>query len=390
MNTRPPMLATWIADEPDRVDHQETKERSMKRRTFLRTGALAATAAATGLATPAIAQGRRELKMVTSWPKNLPGLGVGAERLAKKITDLTDGQLRVRVYAAGELVPPFQAFDAVSGGTAEMYHSASFLYLGKHQAFAFFSTMPFGLTSVESNGWLYFGGGQELWDELSARYNLKPFSVGNAGVSMFGWMRREIKTLDDFRGLKYRMAGVVGEIMRRMGVAVVNLPPSELFAALQSGAIDGAEWASPFIDIGLGFHRVAKYYYYPGIHEPGTTIDMSINLAVWNSLTKFQQEAIRAAAAWENDVMLAEFVARNGPALKALIEKHGVQVRRFSNEIIKEMAKNAEEIVAEMMAADPMTKKIGDSYYAFRAQALEWSNHSETAYLDARRIALSN
>jgi TRAP-type mannitol/chloroaromatic compound transport system substrate-binding protein len=250
--------------------------------------------------------------------------------------------------------------------------------------------MPFGLTSVESNGWLYFGGGQALWDELSAQHNLKPFPVGNAGVSMFGWMRREIKTLDDLRGLKYRMAGVVAEIMRRMGVAVVNLPPAELFAALQSGAIDGAEWASPFIDIGLGFHRVAKYYYYPGIHEPGTTIDMSINLGVWNSLTRFQQEAIRAAAATENDLMLAEFVARNGPALQALIQQHGVQVRRFSDEIIKEMAKQTDQVVNEMMAADAMTKKIGDSYYAFRAQALEWSSYSETAYLEARRMALSS
>ena len=360
----------------------------MQRREFLKSagGATGAAVAATTLAKPAIAQSARELKMVMTWPKNLPALGVGAQRLAKRIEQFSGGELTVKVYGGGELVPPFEVFDAVSGGTADMYHSASYYFQGKSQAFNFFTTVPYGLTAGEATAWVRFGGGQELWDELSAGFNMKPFLVGNTGVQMGGWFAKEIQSLDDFKGLKFRAPGLGGEVFRKVGVAVTNLPPAEILPALQSGAIDGTEWVSPYSDLSFGFHKIVKFYYYPGIHEPGSMLDFSVNLDVWNSLTETQQEMIRAATQAENDLVAAEYNARNSQALDTLINEHGVQLRRFSNDILQALGEAAGTVLAEAAAADDITRRVYESYIGFRKNALRWSRYGEQEFLQARLL----
>ena len=360
----------------------------MKRRNFL-TGAAAAGvagAAASTLSAPAIAQGKRELKMVTTWPKNFPGLGTSAERLALRISEMTDGQLTVKVFAAGELVPAFEAFDAVSSGTADMYHGAEYYWQGKNPALNFFTTVPFGFIPSEINAWIYFGGGQELWDELSAGFNLKPFLVGNTGVQMGGWFNKEIKSLEDFKGLKIRMPGLGGEVCRRIGASVVNLPGGEIFAALQSGAIDATEWVGPWNDLAFGLYKVAKFYYYPGWHEPGAAISSAMNKGVWESLSKPQQTIVSSVMAAENALVLAEFDARNEGSLEVLINKHGAQLREFPNDVLEAIGTASGQVVREAGESSPLAKKIYDSFIGFRREAIAWGEIAEQAYLNARLL----
>ena len=356
----------------------------MERRSFL-TGAAAGTAAAGTLATPAIAQGQRELRMVTTWPKNFPGLGTGAQRIADRITAITDGALTVRLYASGELVPPFESFDAVGQGTADLYHGASYYWQGKNLGFNFFAAVPFGLTASELEAWVHYGGGQALWDELSEPFNVKPFLGGNTGSQMGGWFRKEVGTVEDIQGLKIRMPGLGGEVMRRVGAAAISLPGGEIFPSLQSGAIDATEWVGPWNDLAFGFYRIAKFYYYPGMHEPGTGLDVGINLDVWNSLTNSQRAAVEAACHAENDTTLAEFNAQNGAALDTLLTQHDVQLRRFSDEIYSAFATAAQEVLNETGAADSeITRKIFTSFADFRKKAVSWTALSDSAYTDLR------
>lgn len=360
----------------------------MNRRKFLSATAAGAAgiAAAASFPKPGIAQGKRDLKLVMTWPKNLPALGIGAQRIAKRIEEFSEGQLKIKVYGGGELVPPLEVFDAVSSGSADFYHSASYYFQGKSKAFNFFTTVPFGLTSSEMSAWLYYGGGQELWDELAAGFNLKSFPVGNTGVQMGGWFAKEIKELDDFKGLKFRMPGLGGEVLRRLGVAVTNLPPQEILPALQSGAIDGTEWVGPYSDLSFGFYKVVKYYYYPGIHEPGSMLDFSVNLDVWKSLTETQQNIIRTAAAAENELVTSEFNALNSDALETLINKHGVQLRQFSNEILNAVGEASGEVMAEVANSDEMTKKVFDSFVGFRKKAMRWSRYGDQSFWNARLL----
>src|SRR5215813_13066180 len=262
-----------------RLSPRETKNsrrRAMDRRGFLtRAGAVAGVAAT--FPAPAIAQGARELKMVTSWPKGLPGLGTSAERLGRGITAITGGRLQVKVFGAGELVSAFEVFDAVSGGVADMYHSAEYYWEKRSPAFNFFAAVPFGFTADEIAAWIQFGGGQALWDELSAGFNIKPLMSTNTGVQMGGWFTKEVSGPDGLRGLRYRMPGMGGEVLRRLGAVVVNVPGGEITAALKSGAIDASEWVGPWNDMILGLHKVSKFYYYPGFHEPGTILSLGIN-----------------------------------------------------------------------------------------------------------------
>ena len=325
----------------------------MKRREFIKGAAVAgvATAAATTLAAPAISQGIKEIKMVTSWPKNFPGLGTTATQLAKRITTMSEGKLNVRVFAAGELVSAFESFDAVASGDADSYHAAEYYWQGKSKGFNFFASVPFGLTASELTAWIRFGGGQELWDELSAEFDIKPFLAGNTGVQMGGWFAKEINTVDDWKGLKFRMPGLGGEVLRRMGAAVVNLPGGEIFPALQSGAIDGTEWVGPWNDLAFGFYRIVKFYYWPGFHEPGTGLSFALNRKFWEGLTGTEKAIIESAAAAMNDFAYAEFNGRNADALKTLVEDHGVQLRKFSDEILNTVGGIAGEVVAEPRVA---------------------------------------
>ena len=360
----------------------------MKRRKFLSTAAVGAgaAAAAPALPKPAISQGIKEIRLVTTWPKNFPGLGTGAERLAQRITQGSEGKLQAKVFAAGELVPPFESFDAVSGGTAEIYHGAEYYWQGKSKAFNFFAAVPFGLTATEMNGWIYHGGGQELWDELAADFDIKPFLAGNTGVQMGGWFNKEVNSLDDYAGLKIRMPGLGGEVLRQIGAAAVNLPGGEIFAALQSGAIDATEWVGPWNDLAFGFYKVAKFYYYPGFHEPGTALGSGINRQFWEGLSSDQQAMIENAMAAENNFTLAEFTARNNDSLNELVSKHGVQVRRFSDDVMNAIGAASGQVVADAAAGDPLTQRVYDSFIQFRRNSISWSRLSDQAFLDARLL----
>ncbi|MEM7695594.1 MAG: TRAP transporter substrate-binding protein [Pseudomonadota bacterium] len=362
----------------------------MDRRSFLKTTAAAGAAAAatTTLAAPALSLGRVEWKMVTTWPKNFPGLGTGAQRAADRITQLTDGRITVKLFAAGELVPPFESFDAVANGTAEMYHGADYYWQGKHPAFAFFTAVPMGLTAQEIDAWIMHGGGQALWDELAAGFGVKPFMCGNTGVQMGGWFAKEINSLDDLKGLKFRMPGLGGEALRQLGVNVIALPGGEIFPALQSGAIDGTEWVGPWNDLAFGFYRIAKNYYYPGFHEPGSMLAAGVNKAAFDALSAADQAIVEHACIVENNFMTAEFVAKNGQALDTLINQHGVTLRKFPADVFDGFAAASEEVIANAGAHDDLAKRTMESFMKARADFGGWTRISDQAYSDERARVL--
>lgn len=357
----------------------------MNRRKFLyTTGTVGATIAVSSFPAPAIAQGIRELKMVSTFVKNFPGLGTSAARLVERIQRASDGKLRVKLYNAGELVGALEVFDVVSKGDADIYFSSEYYYLGKSKAFGFFGAVPFGLTMDEYYAWLYYGGGQQLWDELSGQFGLKPFVSSNTGVQMGGWFNKEIKTLDDFKGLKFRMPGIGGEVMRRLGAAVVTLPPPEIFQALQSGTIDGTEWIGPWHDLAFGFYKIAKFYYWPGFHEPSSVTSYAVNRKVWDSLPRDQQELLKMAFESEAHLQSSEYDAGNPIALDTLLTKHNVQLRQFSDDIVKEIARQSAAVVNELGNSDPMAKKVWDSYREFAKRSVDWAKIGIQGYLNAR------
>ena len=362
----------------------------MDRRSFLKKASLASgAAAASTLAAPAIAQDKRTLRMVTTWPKNFPGLGTSAQRLADSITAMTDGRLTVKLYAAGELVPAFESFDAVSTGTADLYHASEYYFQGKHKAFNFFSSVPMGLTANELDAWVNHGGGQELWDELSAKFNIKPFMAGNTGVQMGGWFNKEIKSVEDLKGLKIRMPGLGGEVLRRLGASAVALPGGEIFPSLQSGAIDATEWVGPWNDLAFGFYKITKFYYYPGFHEPGSGMSCGVNMEVFNSLSKSDQAIIQRACMAENNLNYSEFNARNGRALDVLINKHKVVLKKFPDDVFDAIGKAAEEVAREVAETDELTKRVYESYLAARKDLAGWGSIAEQVYTSYRNRAIS-
>lgn len=355
------------------------------RRRFLGTAAVAAAAAP--LAAPAYAQGKRELKMTTGWPSKFPGLGVASQRIADAITAGTDGRLTVKVFGAGELVPPFEAFDAVASGAADMYHAAEYYWAGKSTAFNFFSGVPFGMTTSEHNAWVYHMGGQELWHEVSAEFGLIAFMAGNSSAQAGGWFNKEINSVEDLKGLKFRIPGFGGNVIEEVGGTAVSLPGGEIFAALQSGAIDAGEMAGPWIDLGFGFYKAAKYFYNPGFQEPTSAESLGINLDLWNELSAADQAVIKAAAAQENVMNPADFIANHSRSLKVLLEEHGVQLRSYPDEVMVELGKATAKVLADAAAADPLTKKVYDSYMPVLEELSGWTEQSEQAYLRARSLA---
>jgi TRAP-type mannitol/chloroaromatic compound transport system substrate-binding protein len=359
----------------------------MERRKFLKGAAAGGVAAAAAtVSAPAISQGIKQLKMVTTWPKNFPGLGTGAERLAQRINTMSGGSLEVKVYAGGELVPPFESFNAVRDGKAEMSHSVSYYWQGHSPAFNFFAAVPYGFNAAEHAAWMLWGDGHKLWTELCDQFNIVPFMRASTGVQMGGWFRKEMKTMDDFKGLKFRMPGLGGEVLRRLGATVVNLPGGEIFPALQAGTIDGTEWVGPWNDLAFGFYKVAKYYYWPGFHEPCTTGEVLVNKKVWQGLSKQQQEIISVAIQAEATIELAEFNYKSGDALDALLTKHKVQLRKFPNDMLKNMGQAAIDVVAEVGNKDPFTKKVYESFVAARKKAIGWSALGEQGYMNARSL----
>jgi TRAP-type mannitol/chloroaromatic compound transport system substrate-binding protein len=323
-------------------------------------------------------------KMVTTWPKNFPGLGTGANYLAELITAMSGGRIEVKVYGANELVPAFEVFGAVSAGTAELGHGASYYWKGKSEAAQFFSAVPFGLTAEEMNAWLYHGGGMELWAETYAPFGLVPLAAGNTGVQMAGWFNREINSLEDLQGLKMRIPGLGGEVLARAGGTPVSLPGGELFTSLQSGAIDATEWVGPYNDLAFGLYKAAKYYYYPGWHEPGTTLECMVNKQAFDALPGELQIVVSNAARVANQDMYAEYIARNNQALQTLVEEHQVEVRKLPDPVLARLRDLSAQVVEEIAAKDALSKRVYESFQRFRQQATQWSNISQRAYLNAR------
>jgi TRAP-type mannitol/chloroaromatic compound transport system substrate-binding protein len=337
------------------------------------------------VAVPAIARAQsRRWRMVTSWPKRLPGPGMSAERVAERIAALSGGRLQITVQAAGEVVPAFEVLDAVGGGVAEMGHTASFYWQGKQPAAAFFTTVPFGLTPSEHVAWVDAGGGQALWDALYAPFGVKPFMGGNTGVCMGGWFRRELKTLDDIKGLKIRSLGLGGEVYRRLGATPQTTPPGEILTSLQSGVLDGAEFVGPGTDIALGLYRVAPNYYGPGFNKPNGTGECIVSLKAWEALDSEMKAIIAHACAVEASFALSEMERLNAEALAAMVERFNVQLRTFPPDIVAAARKRATDVMAELAGRNEMAQKIHDSYAAFRNRTALWSRVSLKAVLDAR------
>jgi TRAP-type mannitol/chloroaromatic compound transport system substrate-binding protein len=348
-------------------------------------------AAAVGSRTDqAVQQETFQWKLVTTWPKNFPGLGNGAENFARYVEEMSAGRLTVKVYGAGELVPPFEIFDAVSQGVADAGHGAAYYWKGKIPASVFFTAVPFGFTAQEINGWLHHGGGLELWREAYAPANIVPFAGGNSGVQMAGWFNREINSVEDLKGLKMRIPGLAGEVFAAAGGTAVRIPGGELYTSLQTGVIDALEWVGPYNDLAFGFHEVARYYYYPGWHEPGSMLELIVNRDSLEALPEDLQAIVTYAARAANQEMLDEFTARNNAALKELVETHGVQLRRLPDDVLRALWEGSETAMQELVASDPLAARVHASFTSFYEGVRAYHRISEQAYINARDLVLES
>ena len=353
----------------------------MQRRTFLTTGAIGT--AATALASPAIAQDKRQWKMVTAWPKNLPGPGVAAQLLADRITTLSGGRIEVKLFPAGELVPGRGVFDAVSEGTAELYHAVPAYWGSKSKGILLFGSQPFGLRADEQVGWMMHGGGQELYDEMYGRFGIKPFLCGNSGPQWGGWFREEIESVEDLQGLKMRTPGFAGEVMSEVGVAVTNIPPGELYSALERGTIDALEWVGPALDFQMGFHQIAKYYY-SGWQEPGAEVQFLINQKTWDELPEELQEILRVSMRTAAYDMYIQSTHESGVAWDRMKEDYpNVTHKTFPPEVIEALREATEKLLAEESEKDELAREIITSQQEYLKQVRQWTNISDKAYLNS-------
>ena len=303
----------------------------MDRRSFLkRSGAVAATATAATVAAPAIVQAKTEMAIVSTWPRDFPGLGISAQRLAKRIPELTEGRINVTYFASGEKVGAFDSFDEVASGKSQAYIAADYYWKGKHPGWAYFTAVPFGLVFSEMEAWMKYAGGQQLLDEIGAEFGVKGFACGNTGVQMGGWFNKEMESAEDFKGLKMRIPGLGGDVLAKLGASPVSLPGSQIYENLVSGAVDATEWVGPYNDYFMKFYEAAKYYYYPGMHEPASQLSLGMNKSWWEGLSKTDQAIIEAACNEENSRQMAETNANNGSFLNKLINDHGVKLREPS------------------------------------------------------------
>ena len=325
-----------------------------------------------------------EWKLVTTWPKGLPGLGSAPENFARRVGEMSNGRLTVRVYGAGEVVPPFEVFDAVSQGVAEMGHGASYYWKGKIPSSVFYTAVPFGMTAQEMNGWLHYGGGLELWRELYAPFGVRPFAGGSTGVQMAGWFNRELKSASDLDGLKMRIPGLAGEVFAASGGTAVRLAGGEIYTSMQTGVIDAVEWVGPYNDRTLGLMEVAEYYYYPGWHEPGAMLEFTVNQAAFDRLPADLQAIVEGAARATNQDMLDEFTARNNESLTTLLEEHSTKLRPLPDDVMDVLHSNAVIALEQLKKDDPMAQKISASYEAFLDGVRTYHEISERAYLNAR------
>jgi len=329
-------------------------------------------------------------KIVTTWPKNFPGLGSAAENFATMIDEMSDGRLTARVYGAGEMVPAFEVFDAVSQQVADAGHGAAYYWKGKVPSSVFFTAVPFGMTAQEMNGWLYRGGGLELYREAYAPFNLIPMVGGSTGTQMAGWFNKEINSVEDLKGLKMRIPGLAGEVFTKVGGVSVRIPGGELYTSLQTGVIDAAEWVGPYNDLAMGLYEVAEYYYYPGWHEPGAMLEFIVNKRSFEALPEDLQAIVVTATKASNQMMLDEFTARNNAALRQLIDDHGVKLRRLPDDVLLALAKASEEAMEDLVASDPMSAKVYASYKAFYDGVRAYHHISEQAYINARDLVFED
>jgi TRAP-type mannitol/chloroaromatic compound transport system substrate-binding protein len=327
-------------------------------------------------------------KIVTTWPKNLPGLGAGPENFARLIGELSGGRLTAKVYGAGEIVPAFEVFDAVSQGVADAGHGAAYYWKGKIPSAVFFTAVPFGMTAQEMNGWMHYGGGLEVWQEAYAPSNVIPLAGGSTGVQMAGWFNREINSAQDLKGLKMRIPGMAGEVFAAAGGTAVRIPGGEIYTSLQTGVIDAVEWVGPYNDRALGLHEVAKYYYYPGWHEPGPLLEFIVNKQSMEALPADLQAIVTAAARVVNQDMLDEFTARNNQALQQLVNEHGVQLRRLPDDVLRVLWQGTQDVMQKLVAEDPMAAKVYASFKVYYDGVREYHHISEQAYINARDVVM--
>ncbi|MDB2556856.1 TRAP transporter substrate-binding protein DctP [Luminiphilus sp.] len=325
-----------------------------------------------------------EWKLVTTWPKGLPGLGSAPENFARRVGEMSNGRLTVRVYGAGEVVPPFEVFDAVAQGVAEMGHGAAYYWKGKIPASVFYTAVPFGMTAQEMNGWLHYGGGLELWRELYAPFGVRPFAGGSTGVQMAGWFNRELTSAADLDGLKMRIPGLAGEVFAASGGTAVRLAGGEIYTSMQTGVIDAVEWVGPYNDRTLGLMEVAEYYYYPGWHEPGAMLEFTVNQDAFDQLPQDLQAIVEGAARATNQDMLDEFTARNNQSLTTLLTEYSTKLRPLPDDVLDVLYINAVSALERLKADDPMAQKISASYEDFLEGVRRYHEISERAYLNAR------
>ncbi|PQO24113.1 ABC transporter substrate-binding protein [Rhodobacteraceae bacterium WD3A24] len=359
----------------------------MDRRSFLRRSALGGTAAAAAsLAAPAVAQGTTTWRMVTTWPRNFPGLGVGAQRLADRITAASDGALTIEVFSAGEMVPALQSLDAVIDGTAEMSHGAAYYWQNKSQALNFFTGVPFGMTSRELAAWMRYMGGQEMWDEVYDQFGLKGFMSGDTGTQAGGWFDNELTGLDDIQGLRFRTPGLGGQVWQELGVSVTNLAAGEVFQALQSGALDAAEFVGPYNDLALGFHQVRKHYYTASFNEPGLATELVVDKAKYQELPENLQAIIRDVCQAEYDQVASDFYANDPVALQTLVNEHDVIVHpEFPDEILDAAATAAREIMEGLLASDDdLTRRTAESYVDALRLVRSRTENTDMGFMRAR------
>lgn len=323
-------------------------------------------------------------RMVMAWPTDFPGLGTGAARFAERIEQMSNGRIRIRIFGAGELVPAYEVFDAVSRGTVELGHSAAYYWRSRLPEAQWFGAVPFGMNVHELNAWLYHGGGLDLWQETYRPHGIVPFPAGNTGVQMGGFFKQKIRGLNDFRGLRMRIPGLGGEVFRRIGGSPANLPGGELFTALQTGAIDAVEWVGPYNDLAFGLHRAANYYYYPGWQEPSASLEALVNADAWAELPPDLKAIVRTAAEATNQDMLCEYMARNPASLKRLIEQHGIEVHRFPDEVLDALYQASTEVVKDLAGHSELSARIHESYMAFKTLLAPYMAISEEAYSKER------
>ncbi|HEX2580531.1 MAG TPA: TRAP transporter substrate-binding protein [Dongiaceae bacterium] len=359
----------------------------MKRRRFLKTAGLGLATAS--FAAPAIAQGALRWRLASSFPKSLDTIFGAADVIAARVKEATGGKFEIRTFAAGEIVPGPQVLDAVQGGTVECGHTACYYFYGKDPTFAFDTAVPFGLNSRQQTAWIYSGGGRELLTEFFAAYNVVPFPAGNTGTQMGGWFNREIKEVNDLKGLKYRIGGFAGQVLKRLGVVPQQIPGGDIYPALEKGTIDAAEWVGPYDDEKLGFNKVAKYYYYPGWWEGGAQLSLLVNKGAWDGLSAEYKAILQAACAEAHVVMQAKYDAQNPAALKRLIAG-GTMLRPFSKELMQASFKAANELYEETSASNPNFKKIYEQWRKFRSDELQWFHVAENGFTNFMTANLSS